>query len=76
MMKNIIEARQHRSQYFVSLGNLKKSFIYKEEDGRWCFGVSLSGVIVQDEWYTIRAYAKLHCIEQEEELALNIGLHF
>lgn len=35
MMKNIIEARKHRAQYFVSLGDLKKHLCIKRktEDG-------------------------------------------
>lgn len=33
------------------------------------------GVLAQDKWYTIGAYAKLHCNEQERELTLNLGLH-
>lgn len=45
MMKNIIETRKHKTQYFFSLGNFEKSFIYKEEDGGWCFGDSWCGVI-------------------------------
>lgn len=33
MMKNIIEARKHRAQYFVSLGNLKNHLYIKGKMG-------------------------------------------
>lgn len=71
MMKNIIEARKHRAQYFVSWGNFKNHI----ERGRLCFGGSLCGAIVQDEWYTFRVHAKSHCNDQVREPALHIGLH-
>lgn len=31
MMKNVIEARKHRAQYFVSLGNLKNHLYIKRK---------------------------------------------
>lgn len=71
MMKNIIGARKHGTQYFVWV---IKKHLCKKGKGRWCFDGSLCGVMAYNEWYSISVYVESH-FNEWEDLAFEVNLY-